>query len=97
MGHMSATKRLKKESKRAREDNALAEEMILRTVNFTLKSVAISLYEIYGFHNKRSERVLQDAVNRVDEFIARYGSDCVEPAMDKIISDYGLEIILKAE
>lgn len=97
MGHMSATKRIKRESKRVREDNALAEEMILRTVNFTLKSVAISLYEVYGFHNKRSEKVLQDAVNRVDEFIDRYGSDCVEAAMDRIIEDYGLEITLKAE
>lgn len=97
MGHMNALKRVKRESKRARDDNALAEEMILRTVNFTLKSVAISLYEICGFHNKRSERVLQDAVNRVNEYTERYGSDCVEAAMDKIIKEYGLEIILKEE
>lgn len=88
---MKATNRIKRESKRNREDS----DLIFYAVQFTLKSVAISLYEIYGFHNKRGERVLQDAVDRVCEFTRRYGSDCVDEAMNKLLQDYKIDMTLR--
>ena len=95
MGHMNATKRLKRESKRQRDEDALIEDIVIRTVNLALKSVAISLYELYGFHNVRTGRLLQDVLDRVGEYNERYGNECSEAAMDKYLADLGLDLVLK--
>ena len=94
---MKAMKRVNRESKRKRDDDALTTDVIMETVQFTMKSVALSLYEIYGFHNVRTGRVLQDALNRVDDFTKRYGSECVDTAMTKELADYGINITLKGK
>lgn len=94
---MKAYKRVQKESKRKRDEDALITEVIMDTVEFTLKSVALSLYEQYGFHNKRAGRVLQDALDRVDDYTKKYGSEFVDTAMTKMLSDYGISITLKGK
>lgn len=94
---MNAYKRVQKESKRKREDDELTTEVIMQTVEFTLKSVALSLYELYGFHNTRGGRVLQDALDRVDEYTKKYGSAFVDTAMTKMLSDYGITITLNGK
>ena len=95
MGHMNALDRVKRQSKRQRDDEALIEEIVVRTVNLTLKSVAVSLYELYGFHNVRTGRLLQDVLDRVDEYNERYGSAFSEAAMDKLLGDIGINLVLK--
>lgn len=94
---MNAMKRIKKESKRAREDDELTSEIIMRTVNFTLKSVALSLYELHGFHNKRTGRILQDACDRISKYSNKYGEEYVESAMDVFLHNYSLDITLRGE
>lgn len=89
---MNAIKSYDKRSRRAREDLDLRYKTITQTMEFFMKSVALSLHEIYGFGEERCGRVIEDAVKRIDEYTERYDSECVATAIDKNLRDAGIEI-----
>ena len=92
---MNAMKRRNRESKRERDDSDLISQTVVNTMSLVCKSIALSLHELYGFGEKRVGAVLQDAVNRVDEYTDRYGSEFVETAMDEHLDDIGMDITVK--
>ena len=89
---MNALKNRQKRSKRERDDDKLISQTIFDTFEFTMKSVALSLHELYGFGEKRICAVLDDAIKRVDEYTERYDSECVLTAMDRKLESLGIKI-----
>lgn len=95
MGHMNAMKRIKRQSKRQREDDALTEDNVVRTVNLWSKALAKANYEVNGHHNKRTGRLLQRTFDIVDEKINRYGAAFAETSLDRDLSDLGIELTIR--
>lgn len=92
---MNALKSLEKRSRREREAFELQSQTALNVTTFFMKSVAVSLHEIYGFGEKRCERVLNDIARKFSENFDRYSGECVETAMDARLRDYRINVELK--
>ena len=95
MGHMNALNRVKRQSKRQREDAALTEDNVVRTVNLWSKALAKANYDVNKHHNVRTGRLLQRTFDIVDEYIDRYGADCAEVALDRDLSDLGIDLTIR--
>lgn len=70
-------------------------QAVMNTLEFFMKSVALSLREMHGFGEKRCYDVITDAVNRVEEYTDKYGSEYVSTAMDVRLKDYGISLEFK--
>lgn len=75
---VNALKSLEKRSRRERDKAELQSQAVLDTTSFFMKCVAVSLHEIYGFGEKRCERVISDISKNLSEYFSRYGGECVE-------------------
>lgn len=95
MGHMNAMTRIKRQSKRQREDDVLTEDNVVRTVNLWSKALARANYEVNKHHNIRTGRLLQRTFDIVSEYIDRYGADCAETALDDHLSRLGINVVIK--
>lgn len=95
MGHMNALDRLKRQSKRQRDDEALIDEVVDRMARLYSKALAKANYEVNGHHNIRTGRLLQRTFDVVGEYIERYGADCAEAALDKHLSDLGINVVVR--
>lgn len=95
MGHMNCLNHVKKRSRRQREDDALTEDNVVRTVNLWCKALAKANYNVNGHHNIRTERLLQETFDVVDEYIERYGADCAEIALEKDLEGLGINLDIR--
>lgn len=89
---MNALKSQMIRSRKARDEAMTRSQAITGTMEFFMKSVALSLHEMYGFGEKRCADVILDALERCDEYTDRYGSECVISAMDARLRGAGIEI-----
>jgi len=92
---MKALKSLEKRSRREREVVNAQSKAAIDTTKFFMKAVAVSLHEIYGFGEKRCERVISDISKNLSEYFSRYGGECVESAVDARLRDYRINVDLK--
>lgn len=95
MGHMNALDRLKRQSKRQRDDDALTEDIVMRTVNLWSKALAKANYEVNRHHNKRTGRLLQRTFDIVDEYSNRYGAAFAETALDDHLNRIGIDVVIR--
>lgn len=94
---MNALKSLEKRSRREREVVNAKSKVAIDTTKFFMKAVAVSLHEIYGFGEKRCERIIQDVAQKFSENFNRYSGECVETAMDARLRDYNITVDIKFE
>lgn len=93
---MKALDRVKREGKRAREDNALADNVINKTAEFLMQALALEMYERHGFGKKRMERICRGCFNRCTALIERYGEDFAYVAMREKAKEIGFEISISS-
>jgi hypothetical protein len=93
---MKALDRVKREGKRAREDNALADDVINKTAEFFAQAMALELHEKDGFGKKRMEDRCRGLFNRCTEMVERYGEDFAYVAMREKAKEIGFEISISS-
>lgn len=89
---MKALERVKRQAKRAREDNELADSVINSTAEFLLLSMALELNEKDGYGQKRVEDRWRGLLGRCTDMVERYGADCAVFAMKEKAMERGFEI-----
>ena len=89
---MKALDRIKRESKRERENTALADDVINKTAEFLMQAIALELHERDGYGKKRMTVRCIGAFNRCTEMVERYGEDFAYTAMREKAKEIGFEI-----
>jgi hypothetical protein len=89
---LKALDRFKRESKRERENIALADDITNKTAEFILLSMALEFNEKDGYGKKRMEDRWMGALERCSGMVERYGDDAAFLAMREKAKERGFEI-----
>lgn len=90
---MKAYKAAEARNAKQRYENARNVRVIGDTLEYFLLSSALELNEQFGFGEKRLSQFITGMTKRMDEYIDKYGDDCLLTALRFKAAQLGCEII----